>query len=276
MHSREVAGAAPAILALDFDGVLCEGRAEYFEASCRAYAHFWSPSALGRSSRLRERFWRLRPVIMSGWEMPVLVRALVAGVPEARILRDWVEAREATLRSLAVPRDELVARLRTTLDTVRRDWIWAGRDTWLAANRAYAPLDAVRRVTTAAGRTVIVTTKEGEFARLILEDWKFEVADVQGKEAGEHKCENLLALMERYPGRDGGPPGIWFVEDRLETLECVVRHSARDPRLAKVALFLAGWGYTTASARAVARRHPRIRLLTLPQFLRGPAAWPAE
>src|SRR5256885_12173165 len=36
----------PTILALDFDGVLCEGRGEMFETSSRTYSHFWSPATL--------------------------------------------------------------------------------------------------------------------------------------------------------------------------------------------------------------------------------------
>ena len=63
-----------------------------------------------------------------------------------------------------------------------------------------------------------------------------------------------------------GTTSVWFVEDRLETLECVVTCSRRDPRLADVELLLAAWGYTTPASRSAARRHPRIRLLTLPQF----------
>lgn len=258
---------APDVLALDFDGVLCDGRPEYFEASARTYAHFWSPRTL-RGARLAARFSTLRPVIMSGWEMPALLRALVLGVSDRKILAAWPSVREETLAAARVDRAALVDRIRTVLDTARRDWIWLDRDGWLDANRPYAPLDRVRAVVNAAPQTVVVTTKEGEFARLILERWKVDVADVQGKETGEHKCENLLGLIARQPA-GGPPPRVWFVEDRLETLECVVRCSAGEPRLRDVGLFLAAWGYTTPRARAIARRHGRIRLLTLATFLRG-------
>jgi hypothetical protein len=34
-------GAPPDILAIDFDGVLCDGMREYFETSRRTYARVW-------------------------------------------------------------------------------------------------------------------------------------------------------------------------------------------------------------------------------------------
>jgi hypothetical protein len=259
----------PATLAVDFDGVLCDGRPEYFEASCRAYGHAWSPLALGARRDLRARFYRLRPVIMSGWEMPVLVRALARGVPDRRALAAWPVVRETILGSIAMPRDEAVALLRAALDGVRRDWLRAAPETWLAAHRPYVPLPALRRLVARPPRTVVVTTKEGEFARRILDAWRVGVAAVHGKERGEHKCENLRELAADQHGGE-----VWFVEDRLETLECVAACTPRIPELARVRLYLAAWGYNVPAARARARRHPRIRLLSRSAFARGVAAWP--
>jgi hypothetical protein len=277
----------PTILALDFDGVLAEGRAEMFETSCRTYCHFWSPSTLA-TRHLKDGFRRLRPVITSGWEMPLLVQALVRGVTPTRILRAWPAVREEIVGGLGVPRAELVRRIGAAFDGIRRDWIWAGRASWLELHRPYVALDVLRRVVAAPERTAVVTTKEGEFVRLILEHWNVRVDAIEGKEAGEHKCETLLRLMTAYapgaaahrPGaaahRSGAGPTLWFVEDRIETLECVKACSRTDPRLAAVRLFLASWGYTTRASRAAARRDDRIRLLTLSAFAKGFAAWPSS
>ncbi|MBI2205607.1 MAG: HAD family hydrolase [Candidatus Rokubacteria bacterium] len=256
-------------LALDFDGVLCDGRPEYFEASCRAYGHVWSPLTLSRRG-VRTAFDRLRPVIMSGWEMPVLLRAIVTGVRERTMLAEWPAVRDALLAALPVPRDAAVSLIRTALDDVRRDWIRVAPDAWIEAHRPYVTLAVLRRVLSQTPRAAVVTTKEGEFARRILDHWGVKVADVAGKERGEHKCDNLVELLGAAPPAVGA---LAFVEDRLETLDCVVRCSAREPRLASVRLYLASWGYTTPAARATARRHPRIRLLALSAFARGPAAW---
>jgi len=95
------------------------------------------------------------------------------------------------------------------------------------------------------------------------------LADVQGKEAGTHKCDNLRALIAGYATAHGRRPRLWFVEDRLETLRHVTTHSD----LEDVGLFLAAWGYVTPETRAAARRDGRIRLLKLDQFRQGLAAW---
>jgi hypothetical protein len=72
----------PTLLALDFDGVVCDGRPEYFETAWRAYVETWPPPALtpGRPDNVAAQFSTLRPLIESGWEMPLLLHALLAGV----------------------------------------------------------------------------------------------------------------------------------------------------------------------------------------------------
>src|SRR5215467_11508525 len=227
--------AIPDILAIDFDGVLCDGMAEYFETSRRTCIKTW-PRESAPSDALLPAFRRLRPVIFTGWEMPLLLRAIVGGRPEA--------------------------------DT-RREWIAADRAGWIARNVPYCGLDEVRRLVGEPECAVLVTTKEGEFARLILDDWGVKLADIQGKEAGTHKCDNLRALIAAYTTAHGRRPRVWFIEDRLETLEHVTTH----PDLEDVGLFLAAWGYNTPKTRATAQASQRVRLLELDQFRRGLAAW---
>jgi hypothetical protein len=55
---------------------------------------------------------------------------------------------------------------------------------------------------------------------------------------------------------------IWFVEDRLPTLHSIVSQ----PDLADVDLFLANWGYNTATERADANQDPTITLISLDIF----------
>ena len=68
----------PDILALDFDGVCCDGMREYFETSRRTYARVW-PAEEPAAESAFAAFGALRPVILSGWEMPVLLRAIARG-----------------------------------------------------------------------------------------------------------------------------------------------------------------------------------------------------
>jgi hypothetical protein len=95
------------------------------------------------------------------------------------------------------------------------------------------------------------------------------LADIQGKETGTHKCDNLRALIATYEAAHGRRPSLWFVEDRLETLQHVTTHTDLDD----VGLFLAAWGYNTPELRASVQDHGRIRLLGLEQFQAGLTTW---
>jgi hypothetical protein len=258
----------PNILALDFDGVLCDGMREYFEASRRTYVNIW-PTATAPGEGLFPAFRMLRPVIMTGWEMPLLLYAIVQGRPETAILQGWEKVRDELVNVGPLQGSALIQALTQTLDEVRRAWIAADPRDWMERNVPYASLDEVRRLVAEPERTVLVTTKEGEFAGQILAHWGVHLADIQGKEAGTHKCDNLRALIADYTAAHGSRPSLWFVEDRLETLQHVTTHAD----LADVGLFLAAWGYNTPQTRASVQGDGRIRLLGLDQFRQGLVTW---
>jgi hypothetical protein len=260
--------AIPNILALDFDGVLCDGMPEYFETSRRTYRQIWPADPLP-GDKLFPAFRSLRPVILTGWEMPIMLRAIVRGYPISTVLQDWVQIRDMLMNEGPGQSSELVSVLAHTLDAVRRQWIAADPQDWLKRHEPYCSLDEVRCLTAEPERSVLVTTKEGEFARRILEHWNVHLADIQGKEAGIHKCDNLRSLIADYTGEHGRRPSLWFIEDRFETLEHVTTHAD----LADVGLFLADWGYNTAQTRARVQAGGRIRLLTLDRFRHGLGGW---
>jgi hypothetical protein len=260
--------AIPNILALDFDGVLCDGMREYFEASRRTYMTIW-PTDPVPGEDFFPAFRALRPVIMTGWEMPLLLRAIVQGDTMAAILQGWEMVRDALVNVGPLRGNVLISALTHTLDEVRRAWIAADPHDWLERHVPYGSLDEVRRLVAEPEHTVLVTTKEGEFARQILDHWDVHLSDIQGKEAGTHKCDNLRDLISGYIQVNGRRPRLWFVEDRLETLQHVTTHAD----LADVGLFLAAWGYNTAETRAAVQGAGRIRLLDLDQFRQGLAAW---
>ena len=256
------------VLALDFDGVCCDGLHEYFETSRRVHARVW-PTESMPGSELFGAFSALRPVILSGWEMPLLVRAIAQGRPHAAILSGWETVRDA-IAAADARGPALRPLLGETLDAVRREWIASDLDGWLALHAPYTTLDQLRRLVGEPPHAALVTTKEGEFARLILDRWRVSFADIQGKETGVHKCENLRGLIAAWVAAHGDRPRLAFVEDRLETLQHVTTH----PDLDDVALYLADWGYNTEAARAFARADARIHLLTLDEFRAGAAGWP--
>ena len=157
----------PDILTLDFDGVLCDGMQEYFEASRRTYMRIW-PDEPAPGEELFPAFRDLRPVIMTGWEMPLLLRALAQGHPPGAMLQHWEAVRDELMQVGAPQGKALSEALTHTLDEVRRAWIATTPGDWLTRNIPDCPLDDVRRLLAEPESAVLVTTKEGEFARQIL------------------------------------------------------------------------------------------------------------
>lgn len=251
---------APSVLALDFDGVVCDGLAEYFESAWRAYALLWaSPGAIAPAG-LAERFYALRPVIESGWEMPLVIKALLAGVDDATIAAQWADLAPHLLDGLATA--EVAARL----DGARDEWIATDRAGWLGRHRFYpGVVERLRVLAKGPTRVVIITTKEGRFVRELFAQQGLDLpADrIHGKESKRPKADVLRALK-------AGGDRVWFVEDRLKTLQGI--ETRRD--LDDVRLFLAGWGYNFPAEREAARRDGRISLVSLEDFVSDFDAWP--
>jgi phosphoglycolate phosphatase-like HAD superfamily hydrolase len=252
--------ARPAILALDFDGVLCDGMREYFEASWRAWRRIHPSTAATPPPGLFESFARVRPVVESGWEMPLVIMALLAGASDTALLERWQPA--PLLAELGRSREEVAA----AVDRVRDEWIADDESGWLDHHRFYpGVVEKIRPLVGGPTRPVVVTTKEGRFARRILARHGLELGDgdIYGKEAGGPKPTILRELA------GATPEALWFVEDRLEALAAVTRVAELDG----VELFLAAWGYNTPRDRDAARRDDRVALLTLAQFVGDFSGW---
>jgi phosphoglycolate phosphatase-like HAD superfamily hydrolase len=262
----------PAILALDFDGVVCDGRAEYFESAWQAYVATWPrPLTRARPDAVADRFAALRPLIESGWEMPLMIHALLAQV-DAGALKDrhaWLRAAPALLRSAGVTAEALGR----ALNRVRDDWFARDPEGWLAHHRFY-PGVPERLVALFGGPSdiVVVTTKTERFAHALLvgADRRLSGLAVIGREPGKPTPKpDILRRLAEGQGLGPGGAGIWFVEDLMETLEATA--SLAD--LAAARLFLADWGYNTAADRL--RAGGRIALLSLEVFTGPLEHWPA-
>jgi phosphoglycolate phosphatase-like HAD superfamily hydrolase len=263
----------PTILALDFDGVLCDGMLEYFQTAWRTYCQIWRPDSQTSPDDLAQSFYRLRPVVETGWEMPILLRALLLGISEEKILQDW------PMIALEIIESEQIeaADVGKKLDAVRDEWIKTDLDSWLELHRFYPGViermhEILSTVTTSLEETptqlFIVTTKEGRFVKQLLQQQGIQLPEekIIGKETKRPKYQTLRQLIEACTNEG---VMLWFVEDRLKTLQLVQQQA----NLNDVRLFLADWGYNTTVQQESARKDSRIQLLSLSQFVQGFSVW---
>ncbi|HLO51320.1 MAG TPA: HAD family hydrolase [Kamptonema sp.] len=255
----------PTILALDFDGVICDGLVEYFQTAWRTYCQIWKPLEGVPDSDLASTFYGLRPVIETGWEMPLLIRALLVGIPQELILQDWPNiAQQLLLENNLTALD-----IGTKLDSLRDEWIAKDLAGWLSLHRFYPGvaerLDEL--VDSSDVQPIIITTKEGRFVRELLLRWgvKMPEKSIIGKEYKQPKHQVLRELL----AKSGENSVIWFVEDRLKTLLSV----KQQPDLKAVRLFLADWGYNTLAERESVAEYRPVQLLSLSQFAQSFTFW---
>jgi phosphoglycolate phosphatase-like HAD superfamily hydrolase len=256
---------SPTILALDFDGVVCDGLIEYFEVAWRTYCQIWSPANDTPPDDLALRFYRLRPVIETGWEMPVLIKALIEGFSDDQILQSWT-----TITPQILAADNLEAKaVSTKLDHLRDEWIQTDLNGWLSLHRFYPGVIERLKITLESEvQLYIVTTKEGRFVKQLLqqEGVNLPPENIFGKEVKRPKYETLRELIEKANIQN---VSLWFVEDRLKTLQLVQQQSD----LNHVQLFLADWGYNTQPEREAGKNDPRIQLISLSHFAHDFSTW---
>ena len=246
----------PNILALDFDGVICDGLIEYFATTRKTYQQIWDTDNIG--DQFAPVFYKLRPVIETGWEMPILLRAMVLGVEEWEILADWSAIASKIVDSEGLNKQEIAQKL----DGVRDSWIKNDLDSWLDLHRFYpAAIARLQQIITSSVQLYIVTTKEGRFVKRLLQQQGIELPtdNIIGKESKRPKYETLRILRDKSASDRSS---IWFVEDRLKALQLV----AQQTDLQSVRLFLADWGYNIQRDRDLAQQESKIQLLSLEQF----------
>jgi phosphoglycolate phosphatase-like HAD superfamily hydrolase len=256
----------PKLLALDFDGVICNSVYEGLLSAWRVCRDLWALTGDGPSPEIRETFARLRPALEIGWEFPVMVRAILDGIPEEALLGEFqTKWCQQILEKYRLDKKDLTGRF----DATRDAWISSDLESWLRVQHFYEGVAArLRAVMKSPTQVWVITTKEGKYAQLLLErnGVSLQADRVWGKEHARPKAEVLTTLH-----RDLGVayPDIWFVEDRLKTLHSVEQR----PDLADVCLFLATWGYNTPAEQAEAAADPRIHTLSLSQFCADFPAW---
>ena len=254
---------SPNLIAFDFDGVICDGLIEYFQTAWRAYCELFEPEDSTPPADLADKFYPLRPVVETGWEMPVLVRALVKGASAETIVEQWPQMALPYLEEANLSKAQSVQ----ALDGVRDRWIKNDLQSWLDLHRFYPGMVEKLGTLLASDLPVyIVSTKEGRFIDALLSQSgvDFPKERIIGKEVKRPKYETIRLLKQEH-----SVSNIWFIEDRLPALRGV----AEQEDLSDVELFLADWGYNLAPDRAAAGQDPRIHLLSLEKVVQGFDSW---
>lgn len=252
----------PKILALDFDGVVCNGVQEYFQSCQKTYYKIWQETP---SNQFAEKFYQLRPVIEHGWEMPVLLRALVLEYAEEQILHHWQEITEQIVTAEQLKPKEIAQEL----DQVRDYWINNNLEEWLSLQVPYQGIiERLKNILQTNTYLYIISTKEGRFIQQFLQQYQINLPQhyIIGKECKRPKYETLRLLMTINQVK---PDHIWFVEDRLNTLSLVRQQTD----LQKISLYLADWGYNTEDMRNLAMLKENIKILSLDQFCQDFSQW---
>jgi phosphoglycolate phosphatase-like HAD superfamily hydrolase len=259
------------VLALDFDGVVCDSSREVFTVAVRTYAQLrpgspWIRAILGQPGQAATERLDLS-------EAPAFA-ALQRLIPLGNRAEDFGVALRALELDLDLPDQEDYDAFYRSLDPV---WLEAYHATfyetrdrlrtddtprWLALNDGYPPFTAFLQ--RAAGRyaIAILTARDGASLDVLLDN--LAVAAIiprrlrLDKEAGLHKTSHLSVLADRLqvPFRE-----ITFVDDKVNHLERVAPLGVRP--------VLAGWGLNTPRehARAAALGFPVARLDALDSVL---------
>jgi phosphoglycolate phosphatase-like HAD superfamily hydrolase len=250
------------VLALDFDGVICDSAAETAVTAWRAGRELW-PEWRGQepTEDCLTGFVELRPVLETGFEAILLMRLVYDGVAPATVRADFPGRCAALMQDLSTSRADLVRLFGSTRDR----WIAADLRDWLGRHRFYPGVLPWLQQRLETQPVYILTTKQERFVLALLESGGVELsADrVFGLDAGKTKIE-VLHLLSETPTHRGTE--ILFVEDRLAAL----RRVTRETRLDHVSLLLAKWGYNTPEERAEAAASARIRVAGIETFLNDP------
>jgi len=248
------------ILVSDFDGVICDGLREYFYSSKLVFQEIWHDTSVNLDDYQKD-FNLLRPVVETGWEMPLLLRVLSWGELPENILENWLKIRDNALKVIELQGIK-IERIIKVLDAVRDKQIQTNLDKWLNLQNFYDGVSSQLKYLINQGiKIYIITTKEGKFTRKLLEKEGIFLLDraILGKEVKRPKYESLRLIIQQ---EKVNPEEVCFIEDRLEALELV--HQQKD--LQEVKLYFADWGYNTDFAKRKAQENPYIRVLSLTDF----------
>jgi phosphoglycolate phosphatase-like HAD superfamily hydrolase len=232
------------VLALDFDGVLCDSARETGITGWKAAGKLWADMAEPLPPRpLLDAYCVARPVIETGYEAILMMRLLRDGEDPESLLASFQDRLPEEVERSQTD----AAGLKRLYGEIRDVWIKEDPLEWLSLSPLYPGTSRALNEPPPGTICYIVTTKQDRFVARLLEhnDVRFDAENIFGLDRGMKKEAVLHELIEHHPGRR-----VHFVEDRLATL----RRLHLQPTLAGVRLHLACWGYNTEAERRDAAR----------------------
>jgi phosphoglycolate phosphatase-like HAD superfamily hydrolase len=229
------------LLALDFDGVICDSAREAFVVAARTFVEVFPehalPPAAEADAGLLARFLEIMPLGNRAEDYAVILAAIATGRP----LPDQA-AYDTFYESLS--RERLRA-FHEHFYRVRAAWAERDPEGWLAQMRPYSDFCALLRRRAGDVRLGIATAKDRRSVRRLLAS--YGIADlfpdgfVVDKEAGEKKRDHVTMLAERA---GVALDQVTYVDDKVNHLEDVAALGVR--------CVLATWGYNGARERRIA------------------------
>lgn len=247
------------VLALDFDGVLCDSARETGITGWKAAGRLWEDMAEALPpEQLLNAYCRARPVIETGYEAILMMRLLKDGEDPDELLESFQKRLPETIVRSGTDTE----RLKGLYGAIRDRWIQEDPQGWLSLSPLYPGTAETLNALPPGIECYIITTKEERFVERLLEHdgVRFDAARIYGLDRRMKKEAVLRELMDRHQGSP-----IDFVEDRLGTL----KRLSKQPDLASVRLHIACWGYNTAAEcqEAVRLNIHRLKTFSLEKIL---------
>ncbi len=248
----------PTVVALDFDGVVCNSADETGASGWQAARKIW-PSLFRRKmpgKAALEAFRKVRPWLETGYEAILLTKIVQENIP----ITELVTHHQAHFARIMRENNLTVEELKQLMGQTRDEWIQRDLPEWVSFHSFYpGVLDALKAALAKGDkRILIITTKQERFVQAILKSAgvDFPEENLFGLDK-KMKKPTVLAELLKEDHKE-----INFVEDRVQTLLNVEQVK----ELNSVKLFYAKWGYCTAAAHDVANQDPRIHVIGLEDF----------
>lgn len=237
------------LLALDFDGVICDSRPECLITGLSAYSRI--DLELGKPTRninaldpdIVSRFMDHRHLVRVAKEFVLLFDLLLSN----QAIRDDVPLQEQTQAD-----PDRLKLYKFYFYSERDAWFQEDPDSWLAHNEIFEEVLNVSKLWCGLERLAIVSAKDEQSIRTILgrKGLHLNSASILDTNKGD-KPEHLQALTRKYSK-------IFFVDDHLENLLNIGTNA--------VIPLMASWGFVSRHSLESARNNG-IEVLDLSRFL---------